>query len=62
MAKATILFDESEIKYYKEQIPIKMRLCLSALAKGYGIDETLLYFVFVLGCEYSKYNLYHITD
>ena len=56
MAKITILFEEGDVKYCKERIPLKMQFCLSALANSYDIDENLFYLIFILGCECSKNN------
>ena len=52
MIKATITFEEEDIKYLKKHIPLKMRSYLSALANGYGIDKAILYHVFVAGRAY----------
>ena len=54
MAKATIEFEKEDIEYYKENTPYEMQVYLSALSKGYGIDETLLYHVFSIGTCYEN--------
>lgn len=56
MAKITILFEEEDVKYCKENIPLKMQFYLSALANAYGIDENLFYLIFILGYECFKNN------
>lgn len=56
MAKITILFEEGDVKYYKERIPLKMQFYLSVLANSYDIDKNLFYLIFILGYEYSKNN------
>ncbi len=51
MMNITIQFEKEDIEYFDKRIPLEMQTYLNALAKGYDIDQNILYHVFVFGMD-----------